>query len=237
MVTAVTAVTFIFMETKKKQQTSEKESRHVPYGPYEAVIKRPLDVIITSMALVPLLPVMGIIALLVRLKLGSPVLFKQERPGLDEKAFTLYKFRTMTDEKDKDGQLLPDEKRLTKFGKWLRSTSLDELPELFNILKGDMSLVGPRPLLVEYLPYYTKRESTRHNVRPGLTGFAQVSGRNALGWNERFEHDAQYVERINFLGDIKIILMTVKKVLSRADVLNDFVTEGNFAEERKGRMA
>lgn len=233
----VTTAVFVCKKTKKIQQMSCEEGHHIPYGPYEAAIKRPLDVIISAMALVPLLPVMGIIALLVRLKLGSPVLFKQERPGLDEKIFTLYKFRTMTDEKDKDGQLLPDEKRLTKFGKMLRSTSLDELPELFNILKGDMSLVGPRPLLVEYLPYYTKRESTRHNVRPGLTGLAQVSGRNALGWDERFEHDAQYVERINFLGDIKIILMTVKKVLSHADVLNDFISEGNFAEERKGRMA
>lgn len=233
----VTTAVFVCKKTKKIQQMSCEEGHHIPYGPYEAVIKCPLDVTITAMALVPLLPVMGIIALLVKLKLGSPVLFKQERPGLDEKIFTLYKFRTMTDEKDKNGEFLPDEKRLTKFGKWLRSTSLDELPELFNILKGDMSLVGPRPLLVEYLPYYTERESTRHDVRPGLTGLAQVSGRNALGWDERFEHDAQYVERINFLGDIKIILMTVKKVLSRADVLNDFISEGNFAEERKGRMA
>lgn len=233
----VTTAVFVCKKTKKIQQMSCEEGHHIPYGPYEAVIKRPLDVTITAMALVPLLPVMGIIALLVKLKLGSPVLFKQERPGLDEKIFTLYKFRTMTDEKDKNGEFLPDEKRLTKFGKWLRSTSLDELPELFNILKGDMSLVGPRPLLVEYLPYYTERESTRHDVRPGLTGLAQVSGRNALGWDERFEHDAQYVERINFLEDIKIILMTVKKVLSHADVLNDFISEGNFAEERKGRMA
>ena len=215
IVTAVTAVTFIFMETKKKQQTAEKEGQHVPYGPYEAVIKRPLDIIITAMALVPLLPVMGIIALLVRLKLGSPVLFKQERPGLDEKIFTLYKFRTMTDEKDKDGQLLPDEKRLTKFGKMLRSTSLDELPELFNILKGDMSLVGPRPLLVEYLPRYSKEQKHRHDVRPGLTGLAQVSGRNGISWEEKFADDVVYAGKVTFAGDIKILLKTVEIVLKR----------------------
>lgn len=215
IVTAVTAVTFIFKETKKKQQTAEKESRHVPYGPYEAVIKRPLDVIITTMALVPLLPVMGIIALLVRLKLGSPVLFKQERPGLDEKTFILYKFRTMTDETDENGHLLPDEKRLTKFGKWLRSTSLDELPELFNILKGDMSLVGPRPLLVEYLPRYSKEQKQRHDVKPGLTGLAQVNGRNGLSWEEKFADDVRYTEKVTFAGDIKILLKTVEAVLKK----------------------
>ena len=218
IVTAVTAVTFIFMETKKKQQTAEKEGQHVPCGPYEAVIKRPLDVIISAMALVPLLPVMGIIALLVRLKLGSPVLFKQERPGLDEKIFTLYKFRTMTDEKDKDGQLLPDEKRLTKFGKMLRSTSLDELPELFNILKGDMSLVGPRPLLVEYLPRYSKEQKHRHDVRPGLTGLAQVSGRNGISWEEKFADDVRYAEKITFLGDVRVLLKTVEAVLKKEGI-------------------
>lgn len=211
----VTTAVFVCKKTKEKQKTAEKESRHIPYGPYEAVIKRPLDVIITAMALVPLLPVMGIIALLVRLKLGSPVLFKQERPGLDEKIFTLYKFRTMTDEKDKDGQLLPDEKRLTKFGKMLRSTSLDELPELFNILKGDMSLVGPRPLLVEYLPRYSKEQKHRHDVKPGLTGLAQVSGRNGISWEEKFADDVVYAGKVTFAGDIKILLKTVETVLKR----------------------
>lgn len=236
MMAAVTAAVFVCRKTKEKQHMAREKGRHVPYGPYEAVIKRPLDVTITAMALVPLLPVMGITALFVRTKLGSPVLFKQERPGKEEKIFILYKFRTMTDQRDENGELMPDEKRLTKFGKWLRSTSLDELPELFNILKGDMSLVGPRPLLVEYLPYYTEREKMRHDVRPGLTGYAQVSGRNTLGWDERFEHDVQYAEKITFLEDIKIILMTVEKILSRSDVLDDFITEGNFAEQRKEKQ-
>lgn len=214
-VLAVAAV-FVFKETKRKQK--EAKGQHVPYGPYEAVLKRPLDIIIVAMALVPLLPVMGIIALLVRFKLGSPVLFKQERPGLDEKIFTLYKFRTMTDEKDKDGQLLSDEKRLTKFGKWLRSTSLDELPELFNILKGDMSLVGPRPLLVEYLPRYSKEQKHRHDVKPGLTGLAQVSGRNGISWEEKFADDVEYVEHITFLWDVKIMVKTIKTVLNREGI-------------------
>lgn len=211
----VTTAVFVCKKTKKIQQMSCEEGHHIPYGPYEAAIKRPLDVIISAMALVPLLPVMGIIALLVRLKLGSPVLFKQERPGLDEKIFTLYKFRTMTDKKDKDGQLLPDEKRLTKFGKMLRSTSLDELPELFNILKGDMSLVGPRPLLVEYLPRYSKEQKHRHDVKPGLTGLAQVSGRNGISWEEKFADDVVYAGKVTFAGDIKILLKTVETVLKR----------------------
>ena len=214
-VTAASAAVFVCIKTKEKQKTARKEGKHVPYGPYEAVIKRPLDIMIVAMALVPLLPVMGIIALLVRFKLGSPVLFKQERPGLDEKIFTLYKFRTMTDEKNKDGQLLPDEKRLTEFGKWLRSTSLDELPELFNILKGDMSLVGPRPLLVEYLPRYSKEQKHRHDVRPGLTGLAQVSGRNGISWEEKFSDDVKYVNKVTLAGDIKILLKTVEAVLKK----------------------
>jgi len=215
IVTAVMAVTFIFQKTKSKQKESEKEGRHVPHGPYEAVIKRPLDIIITVMGLVPLLPVMAVTALLVRTKLGSPVLFKQERPGLDGKIFTLYKFRTMTDERDENGQLLPDEKRLTKFGKWLRSTSLDELPELFNILKGDMSLVGPRPLLVEYLSRYSKEQKHRHDVKPGLTGLAQVSGRNSISWDEKFADDLRYAKKVTFAGDIKILLKTMEAVLEK----------------------
>ncbi len=214
----VTTAVFVCKKTKKIQQMSCKKGHHIPYGPYEAAIKRPLDVIISAMALVPLLPVMGIIALLVRLKLGSPVLFKQERPGLDEKIFTLYKFRTMTDEIDENGEFLPDEKRLTKFGKMLRSTSLDELPELFNILKGDMSLVGPRPLLVEYLPRYSKEQKHRHDVRPGLTGLAQVSGRNGISWEEKFADDVRYAEKITFLGDVRVLLKTVEAVLKKEGI-------------------
>lgn len=221
MAAAAVAVAFLLQKTKGKQKEAKQEGRHVPHGPYEAVMKRPLDVMVAAVAFVLLFPVMGITALLVRLKLGSPIIFKQERPGLDEKIFTLYKFRTMTDERDENGQLLQDEKRLTGFGKWLRSTSLDELPELLNILKGDMSLVGPRPLLVEYLPYYTDRERTRHDVRPGLTGYAQVSGRNVLCWDERFEYDVQYVRRISFVGDCRILLQTVLKVAGRSGIVAD----------------
>lgn len=212
----------VHKETNRKQKEAREERRHVPYGPYEAVLKQPLDILITVMAFVPLVPVMGITALLVKVKLGSPVIFKQERPGKDEKIFTLYKFRTMTDETDENGEFLPDEERLTGFGKWLRSTSLDELPELFNILKGDMSLVGPRPLLVEYLPYYTPEERERHCVLPGLTGLAQIKGRNTISWDEKFKNDVQYANRITFAVDIEIILGTVKKIFcgSNEIVLN-----------------
>jgi len=187
-------------------------------GIYRRYIKRPLDFILSLCALVILSPVMLLIAVLVRTKLGKPVIFKQQRPGLNEKIFTLYKFRTMTDERDENGRLLPDEARLTKFGKFLRSTSLDELPELFNILKGDMSIVGPRPLLVEYLPLYSRRQRRRHEVRPGLTGLAQVSGRNAISWQQRFELDVQYVDNITFLGDMRIVLSTIKKVLAKEGI-------------------
>lgn len=187
---------------------------------YAKYIKRILDFLLSLIALIILSPVLLIIAILVRIKLGSPVIFKQERPGKDEKIFTLYKFRTMTDKKDENGNLLPDSKRLTKFGKALRKTSLDELPELFNILKGDMSIVGPRPLVVEYLPYYTEEEKHRHDVRPGLTGLAQVSGRNLLRWEEKLEKDIEYVKKYDFSYDLKIILMTIKKVLLRKDVIS-----------------
>lgn len=162
---------------------------------------------------------MIIIGILVRINLGSPIIFKQKRPGKNEKIFTLYKFRTMTDKRDIDGNLLPDEYRLTKFGKFLRSTSLDELPELINIIKGDMAIVGPRPLLVEYLPYYTEEEKHRHDVRPGLTGLAQVNGRNALQWEERFSFDLQYKKNVSFKEDFKIILMTIKKVLKKENIV------------------
>jgi len=171
---------------------------------YRKYFKRPLDFILSLIAIIVLSPVFIIIAILVRIKLGSPVIFKQDRPGLNEKIFTMYKFRTMTDERDENGELLPDSKRLTKFGRMLRSTSLDELPELFNILKGDMSFVGPRPLLVEYLPLYNEQQRRRHEVRPGLTGYAQVNGRNAISWEEKFKYDLEYVEKISFLLDLKI---------------------------------
>ena len=212
------AAGFVEKETNRTQKKARKEGQHVPYGPYEAVLKRPLDILITGMGLVPLAPVMGITALLVKMKLGSPVIFKQERPGKDGKIFILYKFRTMTDKTDENGELLPDEKRLTGFGKWLRSTSLDELPELFNILKGDMSLVGPRPLLVEYLPRYNEQQKHRHDVRPGLTGLAQVSGRNGISWEEKFKDDVEYVEKICFIGDCGILLRTIGAVLKRSGI-------------------
>ena len=186
---------------------------------YAKYIKRVLDLILSLMALIILMPLMIIIAILVRIKLGSPVIFKQERPGKSEKIFTLYKFRTMTNKKDENDNLLPDEKRLTKFGKILRSTSLDELPELFNILKGDMAIVGPRPLLVKYLSYYTDEERHRHDVRPGLTGLAQIHGRNTTSWKDRFKYDIDYVRNITFLGDIKIILKTIIKVIKKEDIL------------------
>ena len=186
---------------------------------YQKYIKRLLDIIISLIALILLSPVMLIVAILVRIKLGSPVIFKQERPGKDEKIFKLYKFRSMSDKKDENGNLLPDKERLTKFGKILRATSLDELPELVNILKGEMSLIGPRPLAVCYLPYYNENEKKRHTVRPGLTGLAQINGRNALNWEERFNYDIQYVENITFLNDMKILFKTALKVIKREDVI------------------
>ena len=192
--------------------------KHKPYGPYEKFIKRPLDVICALLALIVFCWLYAIVAILVRIKLGSPVLFKQKRPGKNEKIFTLYKFRSMTDERDENGELLPDSVRLTKFGKFLRKTSLDELPEAINILRGDMSVVGPRPLAVQYLPYYNEKEKRRHDVLPGLTGWAQVNGRNSLLWEEKFELDLEYVNRITFITDIKIVLKTVVKALKREDI-------------------
>lgn len=185
---------------------------------YQKYIKRGLDFILSLVASIILSPVMLIVAVLVRIKLGSPVLFKQPRPGKNEKIFNMYKFRTMTDARDENGELLPDEVRLTKFGKTLRSTSLDELPELFNILKGDMSIVGPRPLLVRYLPLYNERQKHRHDVRPGFTGLAQVNGRNSISWEEKFEWDVKYVEHVTFLQDCRIILKTIGVVLKRGGI-------------------
>ena len=197
---------------------------HRQYGPYEKFFKRALDCLLSALAIVLLSPIMGITAILVRVKLGSPVLFTQERPGKDERIFKIYKFRTMTDARDANGELLPDAERLTRFGKILRSTSLDELPELLNILKGDMAIVGPRPLLTKYLPYYRENERERHAVRPGLTGYAQIHGRNYLMWDERLALDVQYAQRITLLGDVKIILQTVIKVVKRADVAEKRIT-------------
>ena len=187
-------------------------------GFYEKYIKRPQDFCCALAAIIVLSPIMAVTAVLVCVKLGSPVIFKQERPGLHGKIFTLYKFRTMTDAKDKNGKLLPDEVRLTKFGKMLRSTSLDELPELINMLKGDMAVVGPRPLLVKYLPLYNEYQARRHEVRPGFTGYAQVNGRNAITWDDKFEKDVFYVDHITFLGDWKIIFQTLKTVIRREGI-------------------
>lgn len=205
---------------------------------YSKYIKRLLDIIISLTFIIVFSWLYLILAILVRIKLGSPVLFCQERPGYNEKIFRLYKFRTMTDRRDENGDLLPDGERLTKFGSMLRSTSLDELPEMFNILKGDMSLIGPRPLLVEYLPYYTEEEGLRHSVRPGLTGLAQVSGRNLLGWDDRFKTDVEYVRNISFVLDVRILFNTVKKVLVRDDIEVDTnKSEGNLAEIRRAKQA
>ena len=195
--------------------------RHRPYGPYEKYIKRPLDCVLAACALLILSPLLGVVALLVRVKLGAPVIFRQERPGWNGRNFRLYKDRTMPDARDEKAEPLADSKRLTKIGSVLRRTSLDELPELINILKGDMSFIGPRPLLVRYLPYYTEREKRRHEVRPGLSGLAQVSGRNYIGWNKRLELDVQYVDKITFVGDLKIIVQTIKNVLWQKDVAVD----------------
>lgn len=188
---------------------------------YKKYIKHLLDFILSLCAIIVLSPVLLIVALLVRTKLGSPVIFKQERPGKDEKIFTLYKFRTMTDEKDKEGNLLPDDIRLTKFGKTLRSTSLDELPELFNILKGNMSIVGPRPLLVRYLPLYNEHQKHRHDVRPGFTGYAQVNGRNSITWEDKFDKDVEYIDKCSFLLDVKIILKTIKVVFVQKGISSE----------------
>ncbi|HAS92687.1 MAG TPA: sugar transferase [Clostridiales bacterium] len=185
---------------------------------YSRFFKRPMDFILSLCAIIVLAPVLLVVALLVRIKLGSPVIFRQKRPGLNEKIFTLYKFRTMTDERDENGELLPDEIRLTRFGKLLRSTSLDELPELFNIIKGDMSVVGPRPLLIQYLPLYDEHQKRRHEVRPGLSGLAQVSGRNAISWEDKFELDVEYVDNVSFIGDWKIIILTLKKAFMREGI-------------------
>lgn len=185
---------------------------------YRKYIKRLLDIILSMLGIIITFPIFLVVGILVIMFLGRPAIFRQERPGKDGKIFTMYKFRTMTNKKDKEGNLLPDEQRLTKFGKFLRKTSLDEIPEFFNILKGEMSFIGPRPLLVEYLDYYTEEEKHRHDVRPGLTGLAQVNGRNLLSWEEKFQKDLEYVNNITFLNDVKIIIKTIKTVLVREGI-------------------
>ena len=213
-------------------------------GFYEKYIKRPQDFLCASAALIVLSPVMAVTALLVRTKLGTPVIFRQERPGVDGKPFMLYKFRSMTDKRDENGELLSDEERLPPFGQKLRSTSLDELPELINIWKGDMSVVGPRPLLMRYLPRYNAHQSRRNEVRPGFTGLAQVHGRNAITWEEKFDWDVEYVDNISFLGDWKIIFQTVKTVLSHKGIssgtsvtMEEFMGSGpEDGQEEKGRL-
>lgn len=193
-------------------------------GIYINYFKRPMDFILSLLAIIFLSPVIIIVAILVRFKLGSPVLFKQKRPGLNGKLFTIYKFRTMTDEKDEDGKLLPDSERLLKFGKTLRSTSLDELPELLNILKGDMSIVGPRPLLIQYLEFFDDQQKRRHEVRPGLSGYAQVNGRNAISWEDKFDLDVEYINNVSFTCDWKIIFLTIKKVFLKEGINSDSST-------------
>lgn len=194
---------------------------------YKHFFKRLLDIIYSLGFILCFWWLYIILAILVKKKLGSPVLFKQQRPGLNGKVFTMYKFRSMTDAKDKDGKLLSDEERLPRFGQLLRATSLDEIPEFFNVLKGDMSLVGPRPLLVQYLERYNERQARRHEVRPGITGWAQVNGRNAISWEQKFEYDVEYVEKCSFLLDIKIIFMTIKKIFIREGISQ----EGNVTME------
>ncbi len=207
--------------TNRKQEKARESGNHIPYGIYDAMIKRPLDAVLAGTALLLASPVMGIVAVFVKKRLGTPIIFKQDRPGLNEKIFTIFKYRTMTDQKGADGKLLSDDVRLTTFGKFLRSTSLDELPELINIIKGDMAIVGPRPLLVEYLPRYDELQKHRHDVRPGLTGLAQISGRNSLSWDKKFEDDIKYIEKITFLGDLAIVLKTIAVVLRRSGISSE----------------
>ena len=238
VIVAISAITGIiagildFFENRK-----EKTKKR---GIYDKYIKRPLDAFLSMGALIVFSPILLVTAIIVRMKLGSPVIFTQNRPGKDEKIFKLYKFRTMTDERDSEGNLLPDEKRLTGFGKKLRSTSLDEMPELINIIKGDMAVVGPRPLVVRYLPRYNEHQARRHEVRPGFTGLAQVHGRNAISWEEKFDWDVKYVDSITFLGDVRIILDTVKTILKREGIngedsatMTEFMGSGNPPEVLK----
>lgn len=218
---------------KNKLVQNNKSWQHKYKGPYEKYLKRPFDIVCALLSIIVFWWLYLIISILVRIFLGSPVLFVQERPGKNEKIFKLYKFRTMNEKKDENGKLLPDMIRLTKFGKFLRKTSLDELPEVFNILRGDISVVGPRPLLVKYLPLYNEEQHRRHEVRPGLSGYAQVHGRNAVTWEERFKFDVEYVDNITFIGDIKIIIKTVLSVL-KYEGINTSTTNKVTMEEFRG---
>lgn len=213
------------------------ESKHKPKGPYERFFKRPIDFCCGMAAILVFWWLYIIIVILVRVKLGSPVLFVQERPGKDEKIFKLYKFRTMTDERDENGELLPDDQRITKFGKMLRATSLDEMPEAFNLINGTLSVVGPRPLLKEYIPYYTEEEHHRHDIRPGLTGLAQVNGRNAIEWEDKFTYDLQYIEECSFVLDIIILFKTVEKVITHSGIqVGSEVKAGRFDDHRRKQI-
>lgn len=217
--------------------TNAMNGKHKPYGPYEKFFKRPIDFCCALAAIIVFSWLYIILMILGAIFMRGNPFFTQERPGKDEKIFKLIKFRSMDGRKDKEGNLLPDEVRLNKYGRLLRATSLDELPEAFNILKGDMSVIGPRPLLVSYLPWYSEREKHRHDVRPGLSGLAQVNGRNFVDWDHRLAFDVQYVEKITFLGDVKIILQTVGKFVKKQDIAVDTnAVEPNFAEERKAKM-
>ena len=207
------------------------KSNNVKFGIYKRYFKRPLDFILSLLAIIIFSPILLIVAILVRIKLGSPIIFKQKRPGLNEKIFIMYKFRTMTDKKDENGNLLPDSERLTKFGKTLRSTSLDELPELFNIIKGDMSIVGPRPQLIKDMVFMTVEQRQRYFILPGLTGLAQINGRNNINWESKFSWDLKYLEKITFVGDMKIIIDTIGKVFTRANISREgTVSDKNFGD-------
>lgn len=216
---AATAGAVAFIAERFNEQKAEKSKfKHKPYGIYERFIKRPLDCVLASGAMIVLSPVLLVLTVVGAIEMGGNPFFTQERPGKDEKIFKLIKFRTMNNKKDENGELLPDEVRLTKYGKWLRSTSLDELPELFNIVKGDMSIIGPRPLLVRYLDRYNQEQHRRHEVRPGLTGLAQANGRNGISWEDKFRYDVKYVEHITLLGDLRIIIKTVNSVLNHEGI-------------------
>lgn len=222
-------------DQKKREEKAKAEGKeiHKPYGLYEKYMKRPLDFFLSFVALIVFSPVMAVTAILIRLKLGSPVFFIQERPGRDERIFKIIKFRTMTNESDEYGNLLPDHDRLTSLGAFLRKSSIDELPELFNVIRSEMSIIGPRPLLKEYLPFYSESEKHRHDVRPGVSGLAQVNGRNSLGWDNRLAFDVKYVGKITLIEDVRIFFKTFQKVLKSEDVAVDSETvEPWFNRER-----
>lgn len=239
LIAAATIIVAIISDIKgRKSRVTDYVNSHKPFGLYEKYFKRILDCLVASFLLVISSPVLAVLALAVRKNLGSPVLFTQDRPGKNEEIFKLRKFRTMTDDRDENNDFLPDHERLTSFGVALRKTSMDELPELVNIAEGDMSFIGPRPLLVRYLPFYTNTERKRHDVRPGLSGLAQVNGRNFLKWDDRLALDVKYVERITFLGDLKILIKTIMKVIKKEDVAEDTdaVEEYLDVERSQGNM-